>query len=408
MSLDVDVKFTEEDGSFLQSMLKNRVNNKLWIIITLNWTSKSYNFKMISSVGCKDSCWNLKLRQAVMLRLSTFASLVRSGYIAQNYFLFFAEAGFKLNHGMEIICVGCYIVHDIQDVRNDPSGTEYHHNSCKVITADSPILIENLDYSSLTGRLQSFKGIKLPYPLDALELATNYVYRTDPGLCLVCYFCKVKIRPTYNTNNLEQLVKDIQERRPIGCLCRQRTQSLSSVSVIHLESPAIDEYLHQSPAATASSVEDVILGFTYDAPTCPGSSTSNNETYYSFKKRLESLPKWSFTHTPEVMAMAGFFNAGYADCVRCFQRGLGLRSWKVGDEIYTEHSRYRPTCPFLQSVLSMENGANYQMCCFDCGLQFNLDDDPVTKHKERNSRCIFMQTVKSAHTVTSKNISHIK
>ncbi|KAH9490459.1 hypothetical protein Btru_033919 [Bulinus truncatus] len=169
--------------------------------------------------------------------------------------------------------------------------------------------------------------------------------------------------------------------------------------------------LHFNTLATASSVEHVRMALTYDAPTCPGSSgapvvtfkqsstskmemdvwthngtlSSNNllgvsvlkeldiptvrsfsatpsyPTYYSFEKRLESLQNWSFTHiiTPEVMAMAGFFYAGYADCVRCFQCGLGLRSWKIGDDIYIEHTRYRPTCPFLQFQLQsralMEN-----------------------------------------------------
>lgn len=39
--------------------------------------------------------------------------------------------------------------------------------------------------------------------------------------------------------------------------------------------------------------------------------------------------------------------AGYADCVRCFQCGLGLRSWKKGDDIFVEHQRHKPQCQFL-------------------------------------------------------------
>ncbi|XP_059154663.1 baculoviral IAP repeat-containing protein 7-B-like [Physella acuta] len=72
--------------------------------------------------------------------------------------------------------------------------------------------------------------------------------------------------------------------------------------------------------------------------------------YLSFQKRLESFTAWTakHVHTPSQLATAGFFYAGYADCVRCYQCGLGLKSWKPGDDIHLEHKKYRPTCPLLQ------------------------------------------------------------
>ncbi|KAH9525184.1 hypothetical protein Btru_000560 [Bulinus truncatus] len=75
--------------------------------------------------------------------------------------------------------------------------------------------------------------------------------------------------------------------------------------------------------------------------------------YSSKQKRLQSLSNWPISHIihSNVLADAGFFYAGYADCVRCFHCGLGLKSWKAGDDLYVEHSRYRPSCTFLQSVL---------------------------------------------------------
>ncbi|KAH9507988.1 hypothetical protein Btru_052524 [Bulinus truncatus] len=51
----------------------------------------------------------------------------------------------------------------------------------------------------------------------------------------------------------------------------------------------------------------------------------------------------------KVLASSGFFYTGEADCVRCFQCGLGLRSWKAGDDVNTEHQKYRPQCPYLMS-----------------------------------------------------------
>ncbi|CAL1534116.1 unnamed protein product [Lymnaea stagnalis] len=75
--------------------------------------------------------------------------------------------------------------------------------------------------------------------------------------------------------------------------------------------------------------------------------------YIAYAKRLESLKGWEFgaIHTAEELADAGFFYAGYSDCIRCFQCGLGLRSWKPGDDVNQEHERHRPSCPFLRALL---------------------------------------------------------
>ncbi|KAH9504937.1 hypothetical protein Btru_061104 [Bulinus truncatus] len=76
--------------------------------------------------------------------------------------------------------------------------------------------------------------------------------------------------------------------------------------------------------------------------------------YGTWKKRMETLvnlPK-EHIHSPSALAHAGFFYAGYSDCVRCFYCGLGLRSWKPGDDIYVEHGRHRPTCSYLQTLLN--------------------------------------------------------
>ncbi|CAL1547290.1 unnamed protein product [Lymnaea stagnalis] len=73
--------------------------------------------------------------------------------------------------------------------------------------------------------------------------------------------------------------------------------------------------------------------------------------YIAYQKRLESFVNWEYghIHRPSSLALAGFFYAGYADCVRCFQCGLGLRSWKPGDDVYAQHEKHRPNCPFSQA-----------------------------------------------------------
>ncbi|KAH9504922.1 Baculoviral IAP repeat-containing protein 7-B [Bulinus truncatus] len=80
-------------------------------------------------------------------------------------------------------------------------------------------------------------------------------------------------------------------------------------------------------------------------------------TYITLAKRLESFTNYpaSSSQTPEVLAQHGFFYAGYSDCVRCHQCGLGLKSWKHGDDVMTEHKRFRPSCPFLLQISSQRN-----------------------------------------------------
>ncbi|KAH9504924.1 hypothetical protein Btru_061074 [Bulinus truncatus] len=102
--------------------------------------------------------------------------------------------------------------------------------------------------------------------------------------------------------------------------------------------------LSQPPPATFSFIEH---------PSYPA--------YITIQQRLLSYSNWisNNIHKPTQLAEAGFFYAGYSDCVRCFCCGLGLRSWKPGDDIYVEHERYRPTCSFLRQHL-LSNASLWQ------------------------------------------------
>ncbi|KAK0064351.1 baculoviral IAP repeat-containing protein 7 [Biomphalaria pfeifferi] len=84
--------------------------------------------------------------------------------------------------------------------------------------------------------------------------------------------------------------------------------------------------------------------------------------FVTYQKRLETFSNWSYCEIfePELLATAGFFYAGYQDCVRCFQCGLGLRSWRAGDDLYAQHDKYKPSCPFLQAQFKLN--PSKQMC----------------------------------------------
>nr|XP_024782591.2 baculoviral IAP repeat-containing protein 7 isoform X2 [Pan paniscus] len=65
--------------------------------------------------------------------------------------------------------------------------------------------------------------------------------------------------------------------------------------------------------------------------------------------RLASFYDWPLTAEvpPELLAAAGFFHTGHQDKVRCFFCHGGLQSWKRGDDPWTEHAKWFPSCQFL-------------------------------------------------------------
>ncbi|PVD28774.1 hypothetical protein C0Q70_11369 [Pomacea canaliculata] len=66
------------------------------------------------------------------------------------------------------------------------------------------------------------------------------------------------------------------------------------------------------------------------------------------QSRLATFRSWPPTHffDPRTLVSLGFFYAGYADCIRCFYCGVGLKSWEPGDDVTEEHIRWRPHCGF--------------------------------------------------------------
>ena len=44
--------------------------------------------------------------------------------------------------------------------------------------------------------------------------------------------------------------------------------------------------------------------------------------------------------------ITSFKSSGYADCVRCFNCGLGLKYWTSSDVPSYQHARYRPQCAY--------------------------------------------------------------
>ncbi|XP_059154536.1 uncharacterized protein LOC131940015 isoform X2 [Physella acuta] len=141
----------------------------------------------------------------------------------------------------------------------------------------------------------------------------------------------------------------------------------------------------QSPPTQYDAVGEDVTSLGNQEVKCPVfkvQSPPSYPVYTVYHVRLASYEgKWEHyhIHKPEDLALAGFFYAGYSDCVRCFQCGLGLRSWKTGDIIDVEHRKHRPDCPFLKTRSAAMPLANME---FKENVDLKPQDVLESKEKE--------------------------
>lgn len=86
-----------------------------------------------------------------------------------------------------------------------------------------------------------------------------------------------------------------------------------------------------------------------------GNNTSErpHHTNYAIESiRIISFNNWpQFKHqTPQQLAEAGFFYAGYEDEVICFYCNGRLKNWKSNGVPWVQHARWFPYCPFVRIV----------------------------------------------------------
>ncbi|XP_057559931.1 baculoviral IAP repeat-containing protein 7 isoform X2 [Hippopotamus amphibius kiboko] len=89
--------------------------------------------------------------------------------------------------------------------------------------------------------------------------------------------------------------------------------------------------------------------------------------------RLASFYDWppSAAVPPELLAAAGFFHTGQQDKVRCFFCHGGLQCWEQGDDPWTEHAKWFPSCEFLLRTKGRDFVCRVQQSC--CRLPGSWD-----------------------------------
>ncbi|CAL1537445.1 unnamed protein product [Lymnaea stagnalis] len=85
-------------------------------------------------------------------------------------------------------------------------------------------------------------------------------------------------------------------------------------------------------------------------------SRASYPQFASSTARRTTFNGWNPDHPqrPEDLVTGGFFYAGYADCVRCFYCGLGLKYWRPNDIPAYQHARFRPHCVYNRMYKGQE------------------------------------------------------
>lgn len=98
--------------------------------------------------------------------------------------------------------------------------------------------------------------------------------------------------------------------------------------------------------------------------------------YVNLQHRLDSFSSWQNDQLiqPRALAEAGFFYAGFADCVRCYFCDGGLQNWEAGDDPLKEHLGWFPRCKFITSVKEQLEREQTQRKTADVGVM-----DPMTR-----------------------------
>ena len=76
------------------------------------------------------------------------------------------------------------------------------------------------------------------------------------------------------------------------------------------------------------------------------------QAFSCFEDRMKTFGSWKKDNhmKKEHLAAAGFFYSGKADMVICYMCNVHLHQWEPTDEVFTEHARHSPHCPFVKSL----------------------------------------------------------
>lgn len=145
------------------------------------------------------------------------------------------------------------------------------------------------------------------------------------------------------------------QKKKIICFSCQKEHDTKVCNITH--EPLCKFKQNNNPFHIDNNFESTV-DFVQHAPKPP--ITSRRELNMKNEDdRLKTFSTWdeSIPVKPDDLARNGFYYKGFADVVVCAYCRLELRNWEEGDHVYTEHQRHNRSCPFLITVLELQQAS---------------------------------------------------
>ncbi|XP_067674754.1 uncharacterized protein [Haliotis asinina] len=151
-----------------------------------------------------------------------------------------------------------------------------------------------------------------------------------------------------------------------GACFESRTRSVLGETPFQTDPESVNEDGNDTTDLAMASGGAVISSFVSVEPTVQSDSATRSQNnlemnslrfenaaypiYLDTSRRLASFLLWPSDHCkkPAELVEAGFFYAGFSDCVRCFACGIGLKTWEKDDDPWVEHVRRRASCAYVR------------------------------------------------------------
>ncbi|XP_053398062.1 uncharacterized protein LOC128556575 [Mercenaria mercenaria] len=205
-------------------------------------------------------------------------------------------------------------------------------------------------------RYGTFKTFPFNSPVMPIRLASNGFYYNGSGDSVTCFSCGLEYRGWREGDSVADIHARLSpdchlivgaDQRNVGIHASEVQGATGGGSIVTDGSIRSGEVYVQRQSRQSEASRGTTTS------TLPRHKYPDHANYHH---RMDTFTGWPCCDIidPELLVSAGFFYAGFSDCVRCFSCGGGLRNWEYGDGPWEEHARWFPGCVFLREQKGSE------------------------------------------------------
>uniref|UniRef100_A0A3P9BJ68 E3 ubiquitin-protein ligase XIAP n=1 Tax=Maylandia zebra TaxID=106582 RepID=A0A3P9BJ68_9CICH len=222
------------------------------------------------------------------------------------------------------------------------------------------------DFSSLTRRIDSFRGSNLANKVPAETLAQAGFFYTGESDRVRCFSCNMTVDNWYSGDRPVDKHKQFSPSCTfLTCVHRTSFNQNSNTALISEEVGDVEyrlrtgEVVDEAPYPIVPHMRNeearlrTFSSWPNRTPTGIEEDASNNlrandpALMQNFEARRATFAGVRHPIDHERLARAGFYSTGRGDAVLCFHCGGGLNNWQPEEDPWVEHAKHYPGCSFL-------------------------------------------------------------